>query len=149
MARLVAGEAAFIRKRVLAAVAGTTAFIYATLLLLAPAHESAWGRNSSLKPVVAFLHQQGAAGIHIDHFSPSLEFYWGEQVRYTGITAPIEIEDKVDEPDEHFESADPLIGKGDWFIHYQDQTVSPFNKWIGDPRIPKTYIGDFVVGPLQ
>jgi hypothetical protein len=150
MARLVAGERLFFRTPVLVAVAGATALIYVVLILLAPSRQSGWGRNSSLKNVAEFLHRQGAAGIHADHFWPSLEFYWGENTHYTGVVPPTEIDDKTDDPGEHFEeSSTPVIRKGDWFIHYRPQIASPYYKWLNDPAIPKTRIGDFIVGPLR
>lgn len=149
MSRLLAGEVLFYRTPVLLAVAGATTLIYVALVSLAPAHESGWGRNSSLKEVTEFLHRQNAAGIHADRFWPSLKFYWGEEVYYDGIVPPTETDDKTDAPARHFEdSSGPVVRKGDWFIHYRKQGASPFDQWINDPRIPKTYIGDFVVGPL-
>jgi 4-amino-4-deoxy-L-arabinose transferase-like glycosyltransferase len=149
MARLVAGERLFFRAPVLVAVAGGTALVYVVLILLAPSHQSGWGRNSSLKNITEFLHRQGATGIHADHFWPSLEFYWGESTYYTGVMPPLEVDDKTDDPREHFEEAfTPVIRKGDWFIHYRLQIASPYYKWLNDPAVPKTRIGDFIVGAL-
>ena len=148
MGRLVVEAFGWERISVPLAVAGTSAVVYLALSLIAPRYEMDWGRNSSLKAVTEYLHRQNAAGIHVDRFSPSLEFYWGETVRYTGILPPTEISDKVDDPDEHFESSALHHQKGDWFIHYEDKSKSPFDPWLNDPRVPKTRIGNFVVGPL-
>jgi len=150
MSRVLMAEVVLVETPVLAGMVGATAVAYVAIALAAPHYESKQGRNSSLAQVTAFLHQQGAKGVHADHLWPSLEFYWSEDFHFTGVVAPVEIPADQAHVAEHFESAVPVVpGQGNWFIHYRKQEENPFRKWMKDPATPKTTIGDFVVGPLE
>lgn len=151
MTRLLMREPRFFSPPILAGVLVGVTAIYIAIGFILPGYESVLGRNSSVRPVVEFLRQQGATEIHADRLIFGLEFYGGEDVHFDDVLPPLEIfEHSVDnDPAKHFDSAPvDVIKPHGWFIHYQKQPESPFNKWISDPRVPKTVIGDFIVGPL-
>jgi 4-amino-4-deoxy-L-arabinose transferase-like glycosyltransferase len=134
--------------RAIYTVAGTTSLAYLVFSLVVPHYESSFHANSSMRPLAALLHREGARELHADRYWPGLEYYWGEAVHYTRVRVPIEVHDGSDSPSEHFED-EFTTGPGQWFVHYRRQNSSPFQKWLDDPAIPKTTLGDFIVGPLR
>ena len=148
MARYLEREHTWFQPAVLSAIAGATALLYCIGVSLAPNRESHWGIHSSLREVSVALHQQHADGVYADHFWPSLEVYCGEEVRFIE-NPPQEVFDKADKPDEHFGFTLPASRQNRWFIHYRKSDDAPFKAWLANPKIPKTYVGDFVIGPIR
>jgi len=134
--------------RSLATVAGCAGAAYLAATLVVPHYEASLGRNSSMRPVTAVLRDQGAVVIHTNRYWPGLEFYWGNAVRYTKVRVPLQVHDGTSSPEDHFEDSF-TPGPGHWFIHYRKQNTSPYDKWLKDPSIPKTTVGDFIIGPLR
>ena len=139
-------DSALRRPALLLSVAGVAALVYLIGAIVAPIRESRMGIHSSLREVAALLHRDHAASVYSDHFWPSLEVYCGEEVYFTD-TAPKETYERADEPGKHFGFDKPTGQVGRWFVHFRKATDVPFKQWLDDPLIPKTYLGDFVIGP--
>jgi hypothetical protein len=134
------------RPAVVLPIAGLTAAFYLVAVAQVPARESRLSMHSSLREVATLLHREHAVDIYSDHFWPSLEVYCGENIHFSG-SAPEEVYDKADNPSAHFGfNQSGLPGK--WFVHFRKSNDPDFQLWINDPRIPKTVVGDFVVGPM-
>jgi 4-amino-4-deoxy-L-arabinose transferase-like glycosyltransferase len=128
--------------------AALAAVVYLVGISLVPARESRMGEHSSLRDVAAALRAVHANGVYADHFWPSLTVYCGEKVYFTD-TAPEETYEKADSPSDHFGYINPPDQKGTWFIHFRKATDQPLQPWLNDPRVPKTIVGDFVIGPMR
>jgi 4-amino-4-deoxy-L-arabinose transferase-like glycosyltransferase len=150
MTRAILGDAILGRPFVIPGVAAVMALLFMAGSLVLPRDEASWGANSSLKPVVEFLQRQHASGIYADRFWASLGWYWAGDVHFTGVDPSHEIHAPTLDPREQFEPAVPTaLPPGAWFIHYRKQGETTLSKWLDDPRVPKTRIGDFVVGPID
>jgi hypothetical protein len=146
-ARWIGRDGLLRRSAVVFSVAAVAAAVYLVGVSLVPARESKMGEHSSLRDVAAALRAVHANGVYADHFWPSLTVYCGEKVYFTD-TAPEETYEKADAPSEHFGYVQPPHQKGEWFVHFRKSTDRPLEQWLDDPRVPKTQIGDFVIGPM-
>jgi 4-amino-4-deoxy-L-arabinose transferase-like glycosyltransferase len=136
------------RSAIILPVAGLATLVYLIAISVVPARESRMGMHSSLRDVAELLRRHHATVVYSDHFWPSLQLYYGEEVHYTG-AAPEETYDPADEPDEHFGFDDSKPQAGGWFIHFRKADDPAFARWLDDPNVPKTKIGDFLVGPMM
>lgn len=148
MARLIHRDRAMENTPLVPAVGAVAAAVYLVALTLVPARQSHFGMHSSLRDVAALLRRDHAARIYSDHYWPSLEFYWGENVFFSD-GPPTEIADPADQASEHFGVSDPPPGRNGWFVHFRKDNNPTFKAWLDDPRIPKTSVGDFVIGPMM
>ncbi len=136
------------RSTIILPVAGLAALVYLVAISVVPARQSRMGMHSSLRDVAQLLRRHHATVVYSDHFWPSLQLYYGEDVHYTG-AAPEETFDPADEPTEHFGFDNSKPQPGGWFIHFRKADDASFARWLGDPKVPKTVLGDFVVGPMM
>ena len=146
ISRLLGRDPLLRRPAVVLPVAGLAAAVYLVAVTQVPSRESRMGMHSSLRGVAEALHREHAVGIYSDHFWPSLEVYYGENIHFSS-PAPEEVYEKSDEPLAHFGFHDHALA-GKWFVHFRKSNDTDFLRWMNDPGIPKTVVGDFVIGPL-
>jgi hypothetical protein len=148
MARILLAERSLLAWPVVGPVLAVTVALYVAIGMLAPRYESQLGSNSSLREVARFLRQHGAAGVQTDRLWAGLHFYWKDDLHFTGVVPPAEIEGDPKRVSLLFETS-PQIRPGAWYIHYRKQAENPFRRWTDNPKSPQWTIGDFVVGPLS
>ncbi len=147
ISRLLSRDSLLRRPAVILPVAGLAAAVYLICVSLIPAREDRMSMHSSLRQVAEVLRQHHAGAIYSDHFWPSLEFYFGEQVHFAD-PPPVETYDAADTPRHHFGFGDHPLQPGHWFVHYRKVNDPELQPCLNDPRIPKIVVGDFIIGPM-
>jgi 4-amino-4-deoxy-L-arabinose transferase-like glycosyltransferase len=122
---------------------------YLLLASAAPGFQSSLGRNSSLSDVAAWIRRHPEeGGVIADHYWPGLEFYLGENVRYTNTRPPVELGEQAEEAREHFLDKEKLgeavRGRVAWLVHYRKEDRSPLLPLKASGTVLETReVGDF------
>jgi 4-amino-4-deoxy-L-arabinose transferase-like glycosyltransferase len=138
-------------------------FVGLIVLVLAfyPRLEPRLGVNSSLRPIVRFLRQQGAEMIYLDHYWAGMDFYFGANVRYI---VPNSARQRSDDdgispelgethfcpPEKWRETLQRDSKKKVWLVRYTREAHSPFDG-LNEPAQRQQWvrIGHFLVQPAN
>jgi hypothetical protein len=140
---------------------GSFGGLVALVLTLYPQFEPGLGVNSSLRPIVRFLRQQGAEMIYLDHYWAGVDFYFGANVRYIVPNSPRQrsnddgISPELGEthfcpPEKWRETLQRDSNKKVWLVRYARSEHSPFDEFNAPaPGQRSVRIGHFLVQPAN